>query len=159
MIVVAVGTHEYPFDRLIRATARLAGTLRVQRGTSRIDVPGAEVVDLLPPSALQRWVAEADLVITHGGPGTIRLALAAGKVPLVVPRRRAFGEHVDDHQVAFARRMADRVHLVEDPSTLPDAVARHADVARGLRPPSVQARQEAFADALGRLITGLVGDR
>jgi UDP-N-acetylglucosamine transferase subunit ALG13 len=44
-------------------------------------------------------------VVTHGGPATILDAREAGHVPIVVPRRRAWGEHVDDHQVAFCRRV------------------------------------------------------
>jgi UDP-N-acetylglucosamine transferase subunit ALG13 len=36
------------------------------------------------------------------------LAMAAGKRPIVVPRCSALGEHVDDHQVVFARRVSDQ---------------------------------------------------
>lgn len=145
MILVTVGTHELPFDRLIRAARGLPGEVVVQRGTSRVDVPGARVVDALPPSELQALVQAAEIVVCHGGPGTLRAVLAAGKVPLVVPRRRRYGEHVDDHQVAFARRMAGRVHLVEDPADLLDAVAHHAEVCRFLEPPVVQGAEAVAA--------------
>ena len=49
---------------------------------------------------------EAAVVVCHGGPGTIMLAATMGKRPIVVPRRKAAGEHVDDHQHAFTRRIA-----------------------------------------------------
>jgi UDP-N-acetylglucosamine transferase subunit ALG13 len=43
-----------------------------------------------------------------------------------VPRLRRYGEAVDDHQVHFARRLAERglVMLAEDPEGLPEALAR-----------------------------------
>lgn len=34
------------------------------------------------------------------------LALHVGKKPVVVPRRRELGEHVDDHQAVFSRRLS-----------------------------------------------------
>ena len=51
-------------------------------------------------------VRDAAAVVCHGGPGTIMLAVHEGRRPVVVPRTRSLGEHVDDHQVAFARRIA-----------------------------------------------------
>ena len=47
-------------------------------------------------------------------PGEALQAFAHGKVPIVVPRQSAFGEHVDDHQVRFARKIADRILVVTD---------------------------------------------
>jgi UDP-N-acetylglucosamine transferase subunit ALG13 len=34
------------------------------------------------------------------------LASTLGKRPIVVPRRKRFGEHVDDHQCSFTERIA-----------------------------------------------------
>jgi UDP-N-acetylglucosamine transferase subunit ALG13 len=51
--------------------------------------------------------------------------LAAGTPIVLVPRQHSFGEHVDDHQVAFCTRVADRragVHLVTDIATLGDRI-------------------------------------
>lgn len=156
MILVTVGTHELPFDRLVRAARRLPGERVVQRGTSSLEVPGARVERWFEPSVLRRLMAEADVVVCHGGPATIREALAAGKIPVVVPRKRRYGEHVDDHQVAFARRMVHRVHLVEDPADLPEAVRRHAEVCRGLEPPQVEDRGEVVGRAIEALARTLV---
>ena len=50
----------------------------------------------------------ADVVVCHGGPGAIAAARRFGRLPIVVPRDPAFGEHIDGHQVAFARRLAEQ---------------------------------------------------
>lgn len=52
-------------------------------------------------------LASSDLVISQGGPGGIFEARSAGRLPLVVPRRREFGEHVDNHQVIFTKMLFD----------------------------------------------------
>ncbi len=72
-------------------------------------------------------MGRARIVVGHAGPGTVLDARAAGRLPVVVPRRAALGEVVDDHQVAFGRWMADRGQAicVEDAA----ALRRHLDAA------------------------------
>ena len=81
----------------------------------------------------------ADVVVSHAGMGTILSALVAG-IPLVLmPRRGAWQETRNDHQVATVERFADRsgVVAVEDESELiaaleagnwsdPDEISPHA---------------------------------
>lgn len=127
MIFVTIGATA-PFDRLLQALEPLTGEeLVVQCGAS----PGpkhATCVEYLPFDELGEHIRRARVVISHAGVGTIMRTLAAGKRPLVVPRRAQFGEAVDDHQVELARRLDDLglVTLVEDPATLVDH-ARSAD--------------------------------
>ena len=44
----------------------------------------------------------ADVVITHAGVGSVIGLIESGIFPIVVPRRSAHGEHVDDHQEEIA---------------------------------------------------------
>jgi UDP-N-acetylglucosamine transferase subunit ALG13 len=44
----------------------------------------------------------ADVVVTHSGVGTVIGLIESGIFPVVVPRRSAHGEHVDDHQEEIA---------------------------------------------------------
>ena len=159
MIFVTVGTHHAPFDRLVRAVERWAAAhdepVVVQRGTSSEHTPSCVSHSLMGPDEVERHMAEARVVITHGGPASILLALAHHKVPIVVPRSGRHGEHVDDHQIAFARRMADRVHLCEDPDELARCLDVHEDVASRSNTPDVD-RSRTFAEALGRLVDGLL---
>ncbi|MFT4288905.1 glycosyltransferase [Nocardioides sp.] len=59
-------------------------------------------------------------VVGQGGPGTVLDAAVVGKLPIVVPRLARYDEVVDDHQVAFCRRMAadGRALLAESPEAL-----------------------------------------
>ena len=69
-------------------------------------------------------VRRARVVITHAGVGSVMVALANGKRPVVVPRRKSFGEAVDDHQLQLGRRFsaAGLVTLVEEPDHLGGAL-------------------------------------
>jgi len=77
----------------------------VQTGTSAVPKL-AEHRQYLGHEEMDAMVREAAVVVCHGGPGTIMLASTLGKRPIVVPRRKQFGEHVDDHQLAFTQRIA-----------------------------------------------------
>jgi UDP-N-acetylglucosamine transferase subunit ALG13 len=129
MILVTVGTHEQPFDRLVSAAAGLAALdeVLVQRGVSRVAPAGCEVVDQLAPDALADAMRRARVVIAHAGPATLFEAGDAGHVPIVVPRDPAFGEHVDDHQLRFARRLIGRLPVVFDPADLVEAARHHEE--------------------------------
>jgi UDP-N-acetylglucosamine transferase subunit ALG13 len=118
LVMLVVGTDHHPFDRAVGWVDDWAGAnadrarVVIQFGTSRPPVH-AKGHDLLPVAQLEAMMAEAVAVVCHGGPGTIMGAREAGVVPICIPRQSALGEHVDDHQVRFATRVAQvgQVHL------------------------------------------------
>ena len=110
-LLVVVGTDHHPFDRAVAwadawAHGHPEDRVTIQYGTSTPPA-AASGVDVVAPAELDRLMHEADVVITHGGPGTISAARAAGHLPLILPRNPAHGEHVDDHQMRFSA-WADR---------------------------------------------------
>lgn len=130
-LLVTVGTiRPYRFDALIDSV--LATGLPDERttwqlgSTKRQDLPG-RVVEELAPTDLLRHAREADVVVTHAGAGTVLDLLRMGISPVVVPRRRARGEHVDDHQAELAHLLRRRglAHVREadelDGQTMRDA--------------------------------------
>jgi UDP-N-acetylglucosamine transferase subunit ALG13 len=168
LLLVTVGTDHHPFDRLVRwADAWLAGhpgELRclMQTGTSAPPAGPAEWRAYLEFDALQAAMATAVAVVCHGGPGTILGARHRGAVPIVVPRQHHLGEHVDDHQVAFSRRLAaegGEIHLAETEAELHALLDRvTAEPAAFRAGPEDRATGGAVRE-FGRLVDGLVGDR
>lgn len=127
MIFVTVGTNEARFDRLLRAVAelRVDEELLVQHGhSSPIRPPHAELVGFLPFEGMVETIRRARIVVTHAGVGSIMVALANEKRPIVVPRLKVHGEAVDDHQLQLGRRFAAAglVTLVESPEGLGEAL-------------------------------------
>jgi UDP-N-acetylglucosamine transferase subunit ALG13 len=105
-VVVTVGTTDRDFRRLIaRLVSILPDTAEVLWQTGHSDVTGLGIYAqrLIPQDELVDAIERADVVISHAGAGSLALALEAGKVPVFIPRRAAFGEQIDDHQVELAR--------------------------------------------------------
>ena len=127
-VLALVGTDHHRFDRLVdwiddAARLRPDVSFLVQHGASRAPVV-AEGRDFVPHALLSELLAGADAVVCHGGPGTIMDARAAGHVPICVPREPRLREHVDDHQVRFARTVGAVGVVV--------SVRDHADFAAAL---------------------------
>lgn len=128
---IAVGTHAQPYTRLLE-TARhaledgmLPQPVRAQVGPADWSADGAEVTPYMGREELEDAVRSAEVVVCHGGAGIISSALAAGRKPIVVPRRAAMGEHVDDHQYQLTRKLSDwdLVVSVDDRLTEADVAA------------------------------------
>lgn len=74
---------------------------------------------------MQKYNKEARIIITHGGPASFIDVLSLGKTPIVVPRQAKYNEHVNDHQLEFARQLVERgenIIVVEDIAKLGDAI-------------------------------------
>jgi hypothetical protein len=78
-------------------------------------------------------------------------------VPIVVPRQSAFGEHVDDHQVRFSAKIADRVLVVLDIAELLPTIAQYDQrVARLGQTTLGPERARQFAEKLDALTERLL---
>ena len=114
MIFVTVGTHEQPFDRLnayvdkLKKNGQITEEVVIQTGFSTYEPSYCTWQKLYPYDEMWRLVQEARIVITHGGPSSFIMPLQVGKVPVVVPRQKKYGEHVNDHQLEFAKAVAQR---------------------------------------------------
>ena len=111
MIFVTVGT-ELPFNRLVRVVdewAARTGRADVFAQIGQTDWMPTAVASkkFLSPTEFNDRFAEASLIISHAGMGTILSALHLEKPILVMPRRASLGEQRNEHQLATARRMRD----------------------------------------------------
>jgi UDP-N-acetylglucosamine transferase subunit ALG13 len=111
-VVVTLGTHErYTFPRLLGRLVQIMPPgvdVLWQVGATRIDRMPAGARAQVPIAEMRAAMREADVVISHAGVGSALAAMQAGRRAVFVPRRRAHGEHVDDHQVAMARELDGR---------------------------------------------------
>lgn len=158
MIVAIVGTKG-PFPRLIEALAAWARAhpeepVWVQYASGALPSELLGVKTIARAELLER-LAEASVIVTHAGSGTVRDALALGHVPVVVPRRAAHGEHINDHQLELAEALAGRIVACLDPTDGRAFAAAIAEARERRGPPMQGTPAEALVadlrQALGRL--------
>jgi len=139
MIFVTVGTHEQPFNRLIKEIDRLKkenyieDQVIVQTGFGTYEPGSCQWKQFVSCQEMDQYMREARLVITHGGPASFTAPLRFGKIPIVVPRKKDFGEHVNDHQLEFCRMVKARINniiLVEDVSDLRKMITEYEEVVK-----------------------------
>jgi beta-1,4-N-acetylglucosaminyltransferase len=153
MIFVTVGSAD-PFDRLAGAAGALSQVDRevvVQRGRSGVQSPGATYYDFLPYARVAELIGSSAAVVCHAGVGSVLTCLLQGRRPVVVPRLERLGEAVDDHQVAFAARLAGDglVTLVRDVEELVETV----------RAASASVEPVELGDALADDLRGYIASR
>ena len=73
-------------------------------------------------------IQNANLVISHTGVGTVVEAIQSGTPIIVIPRQAKYEEHLNDHQVEFAKTLEHNkgVHVVYNVEDLA-AVISHVD--------------------------------
>ena len=112
-VFATLGTFDAPFARMDELAALLARSGRrvlFQYGNNAEPKPAENLtaVQWLPFDEMARRLRETPVVVAHAGVGILMSSLRQGRRPVVVPRRAEFGEHVDDHQLQIARKLAGR---------------------------------------------------
>ena len=134
---MTVGTHEQPFNRLVKYMDDLVldGTIKekviIQTGYSTYEPKYSTWQKFYSYQQMKKNIEDARIIITHGGPSSFIMPLQVSKTPIVVPRQKAFDEHVNDHQVDFCNTVAERmgtIVVVEDIEKLSDIIIRYDEV-------------------------------
>lgn len=163
MIFVTVGTHEQPFNRLIEAVDKMKAEnvfdddVIIQTGYSTYQPKFCGWQKLYPYDKMLELVQQARVVITHGGPSSFIMPLQIGKIPVVVPRQKQYGEHVNDHQVDFCHAVAERfgnIIVVENIDELRNAAINYDSIVKSM-PQNLKSNNEKFNKELEKLIASL----
>ncbi len=118
MIFLTVGTYPLPFERLVKATDTMImkGFIEeevfAQIGVCNYKPQNMEYVEMLQKEVFDYYFETASAIISHVGIGTIMMALDNEKPLLVMPRLRKYGEVVNNHQVATAKRFEELGHVL-----------------------------------------------
>lgn len=162
MIFVTVGTHEQPFNRLVEYMDKWAADhdeeVVIQAGFSTYEPKHCRWQKLFPYSEMIKNVEEARIVITHGGPSSFIMPLQIGKIPIVVPRKHEFEEHVNDHQVDFCQKVSERqgnIIVVERIDELGDVLKNYDDNV-SKRQSGLTSNNEKFCNEFSKIVDELV---
>ena len=141
MIFITVGTHEQPFDRLLKCIDKMVedGIIKeeiiCQKGYTDYEPQNYKAEKLIPYEQMQENIEKARIVITHGGPASFIAPLSIGKIPIVVPRKKEFNEHVNNHQLEFSKEVAKRMKniiVAETDEEIIDAISNYDKIIKKL---------------------------
>lgn len=110
MILVLLGTQNNSFTRLLESIQSnidkkiINDEVVVQAGFTKFESKNMKILDLIDKEELSKLQDKADLIITHGGVGSIISSIKKGKKVIIVPRLKKYDEHVNNHQLQIARR-------------------------------------------------------
>lgn len=105
MVFVCLGTNDKSFVRLLEEVDKQinVGNIKdevvVQAGCTKYTSSNMTIVDLMSMREFSGYIKKCDLLICHGGVGTILDGLKNNKKIIAFPRLSKYGEHVNDHQV------------------------------------------------------------
>ena len=130
MILVLLGTQHNEFTRLIQEVENCINNkiikeqVIVQAGFTKYKSDKMEIFDMISKEELDKYMSKANLIITHGGVGSIIMALEKGKKVIAVPRLGKYNEHVNDHQVEIIESFNEKGYIIglHDVSELGEAL-------------------------------------
>lgn len=123
-----------PFERLTKAVVELKASGAIPEqvivqtgddGVLPVTAEGLEQHETLPFDEVKRILVKAEVVITHGGTGSLITGLQNGCRVIAVPRSFALKEIYDGHQEEIVAAFVDRGLIVrcDDVSKLDEAIA------------------------------------
>lgn len=119
MIFVTLGTQDKEFTRLLEAIDReiekgnIKECVVVQAGYTKYESKNMEIFDLISTDEFNKYIKSADLIITHGGAGSILTAIKNNKKVIAAARLYKYKEHTNDHQKQIVKEFADEGYILE----------------------------------------------
>lgn len=163
MIFVTVGTHEQSFERLVKEIDELKGSgvineeVIIQKGYTDYQPKNCAAHKLIGYEDMQKYLEEARIIITHGGPASFIAPLTIGKVPIVVPRQKEFDEHVNNHQLEFVEQVVSRDNSlipVYDIKDLKDKIVNYETIVKNMQE-NYKSNNKKFNEELEKEIKSL----
>ncbi len=119
MIFVTLGTQDKSFERLLKAIEKqvkekkIKDKVIVQAGSTKFKSDYMEVFDLIPMDEFNKLIKECDILITHGGVGSILEGVKNKKIVIAAAREAKYKEHTNDHQKQIVGEFSKRGYILE----------------------------------------------
>lgn len=118
MILVTLGTQDKTFVRLLEAIQKqidignIKDKVIVQAGYTKFKSKDMEIFELISMDKFDNLIKECDLLITHGGVGSIITGLKNNKKVIAAARLEKYGEHTNDHQLQIIENFTKSGYIV-----------------------------------------------
>ena len=120
LILITLGTQDKKFYRLLEAVQKqidskiIKDRVVVQAGcSSDFKTKDMEIFDLIPMDDFDKLINECDILITHGGVGSIITGLKNNKKVIAAARLEKYGEHTNDHQLQIIENFSNSGYILK----------------------------------------------
>lgn len=120
MILVTLGTQDKQFYRILEALedkldkGLIKDEIVVQAGCSAdFKSKYMKIFDLIPMDEFDNLINKCDLLITHGGVGSIIAGLKCNKKVIAAARLSKYNEHVNDHQLQIIDNFSNEGYIIK----------------------------------------------
>lgn len=135
MILVMLGTQNNSFNRLLEEIEKnikngtITEKVKVQAGYTKFETPNMDIFDFISNDEIDKLQNEANLIITHGGVGSIVSSIKKGKKVIAIPRLHKYAEHVNDHQKEIVKMFNQKGYIIgiDDVKELKKALQKAKD--------------------------------
>ena len=156
MIFVTLGTQDKSFVRLLEeiqnqiTSGNIQEKVIVQAGITDYSSDDMEIYSFMSQSDFQKYMKKCDLLITHGGVGSILTGLRYGKKVIAVPRLKKYDEHESDHQIQIIEEFSKKGYILGVKSC--NQLGKALDKVSKFYPKEHQPNQEMFIQKLEHYI-------
>lgn len=116
MVLLSVGTQKQQFTRLFELVLNCEELKKEkiisQSGYTKFEDNRIESFDFISLEKMDEYMEKADLVICHGGVGTILSAIMKGKKVIAIPRLAKYGEHINNHQIEICEELEKEGYIL-----------------------------------------------
>jgi len=118
MIFVTLGTQDKNFTRLLEALQKeiekgnIKEKVVVQAGYTKFESKNMEIFDYMLKDDFEEFMTKCDILITHGGVGSIMTGLNAGKKIIAAARLKEYKEHTNDHQIQIIEKFEKEGYVI-----------------------------------------------
>ncbi len=118
LILVTLGTQDKSFVRLLNAIEYQIkkGVIKepviVQAGYTKYNSDYMQIFDFISKEEFDQLIKKCDVLITHGGVGSIIEGLKNNKKVIAAPRLAKYKEHTNDHQIQIIKNFSKRKYII-----------------------------------------------
>ena len=156
MILVTLGTQDKKFTRLLEAIQKqidlgnIKDRVIVQAGSTIFESKDMEIFDLIPMDEFNRLISDCDILITHGGVGSIINGLKREKKIIAAARLKKFKEHVNDHQLQIIDNFVKEKYILKLDNF--DSLNEKLEQIKSFKPRKYKSNNEVFVKNLKKEI-------
>jgi len=118
LIFVTLGTQDKSFERLLNLLDKklekgfIQDKVIVQAGHTKYKSKNMKILDYVNQEEFENYIKSCEILITHGGVGSIITGLKHNKKVLVMPRLSKYKEHNNDHQLEITEEFTNEGYIL-----------------------------------------------